>query len=214
MAFQNTLLRHIHVTLGLRHPWLRTVLEGHPPQAPHTTQLYSMSSQGNSVEYSASSLHPAHSSVQYSGREFHPHPDNCQSPPQDSLPATNAALGMENDWCNSPPHPARSRQTGSPGGNWRPGKSLPAPDTPPGLRRCPETRCRPQSPATHPDESTGWSRYPARLQGAATRHAGLSVNRLRSPRPSPQSEPGLSPTPASQTGKGYSQPQRLRPTFV
>src|SRR5690554_1800383 len=142
MAFQNTLLRHIHVTLGLRHPWLRTVLEGHPPQAPHTTQLYSMSSQGNSVEYSASSLHPAHSSVQYSGREFHPHPDNCQSPPQDSLPATNAALGMENDWCNSPPHPARSRQTGSPGGNWRPGKSLPAPDTPPGLRRCPETRCR------------------------------------------------------------------------
>src|SRR5690554_5309948 len=35
MAFQNTLLRHIRVTLGLRHPWLRTVLESHPlPFAP------------------------------------------------------------------------------------------------------------------------------------------------------------------------------------
>ena len=29
-AFQNTLLRHVHVTLGLRHPWLRTVLESRP----------------------------------------------------------------------------------------------------------------------------------------------------------------------------------------
>jgi len=26
--FRNTLLRHIHVTLELRHPWLRTVPEG------------------------------------------------------------------------------------------------------------------------------------------------------------------------------------------
>ncbi|CAN0578489.1 unnamed protein product, partial [Laminaria digitata] len=31
-AFRNTLLRHIHVTLGLRHPWLRTVSEGPPTQ--------------------------------------------------------------------------------------------------------------------------------------------------------------------------------------
>src|SRR5690554_4243555 len=31
MAFQNTLLRHIHVALGLRHPWRRTVLESHSP---------------------------------------------------------------------------------------------------------------------------------------------------------------------------------------
>src|SRR5690554_7093399 len=42
-AFQNTLLRHIHVTLGLRHPWLRTVLESLTwmRSEEHTSELQS-----------------------------------------------------------------------------------------------------------------------------------------------------------------------------
>src|SRR5690606_10997019 len=39
-AFQNTLLRHVHVTLELRHPWLRTVLEG---LTRHQLSIYSVS---------------------------------------------------------------------------------------------------------------------------------------------------------------------------
>ncbi len=31
-------LRHIHVALGLRHPWLRTVLENPPRKAAQTTE--------------------------------------------------------------------------------------------------------------------------------------------------------------------------------
>src|SRR5690606_36249487 len=40
-ASQNTLLRHIPVTLGLRHPWLRTVLGGRSTNAYPTAELYS-----------------------------------------------------------------------------------------------------------------------------------------------------------------------------
>ena len=32
-------LRHIHVALGLRHPWLRTVLESIPHPPPELMQM-------------------------------------------------------------------------------------------------------------------------------------------------------------------------------
>nr|BBJ04854.1 hypothetical protein YBY_27030 [Marinobacter nauticus] len=49
-AFQNTLLRHVRVTLELRHPWLRTVLEGPTHTRALTSELYSETSKGNYFE--------------------------------------------------------------------------------------------------------------------------------------------------------------------
>ncbi|CAN0556491.1 unnamed protein product, partial [Ectocarpus sp. 8 AP-2014] len=36
VGVQNSLLRHVHVTLELRHPWLRTVLDTHSQRPPRT----------------------------------------------------------------------------------------------------------------------------------------------------------------------------------